>query len=462
MATKLLRNILSDWRQSFRMSAFTNSNYPIEPLVTFRVFFGLMMIISTARFLLLGWVDDHFVNTVFQFNYFGFGWVQLLPPFWMHALHWLMLFSSIGILLGAFYRFSALVFFLSFTYAELIDLTYYLNHYYFVSLVAFLLIFVPANGAFSVDVLRNSRQRITHVPYWVVGMFRLQIGIVYVYAGLAKINETWLFDALPLKIWLPAADELPVLGWFFKQELTPYVFAWVGMFYDTFIVFFLTNRHTRLLAYVGVLVFHVLVGILFQIGVFPLVMIAVTPIFFDADWHFNLWNRVAAKFIIFKAKTSEIIAAKVSPKAPKWVVLFFVFQLVFPWRYLLYDGNLFWTEQGYRFSWRVMLMEKAGTATFYVKDSKTGREGMVMNDDFLRPHQEKQMAMQPDMILQYAHFLKKHYESKGMQNPSVRAEVYVTLNGKPSQLLFDSGLDLTQIQDSWANKDWILPLKTTK
>jgi Vitamin K-dependent gamma-carboxylase len=44
-----------------------------------------------------------------------------------------------------------------------------------------------------------------------------------------------------------------------------------------------------------------------------------------------------------------------------------------------------------------------------------------------------------------------------MANPSVRAEVFVTLNGKPSQLLIDSTLDLTQIKDGWMPKTWILP-----
>ncbi|HCX76078.1 MAG TPA: HTTM domain-containing protein, partial [Algoriphagus sp.] len=53
--------------------------------------------------------------------------------------------------------------------------------------------------------------------------------------------------------------------------------------------------------------------------------------------------------------------------------LFFSFQILFPFRYLLYPGNLFWTEQGYRFSWRVMLMEKAGYAIFHVTDVDTGR-----------------------------------------------------------------------------------------
>jgi hypothetical protein len=104
-----------------------------------------------------------------------------------------------------------------------------------------------------------------------------------------------------------------------------------------------------------------------------------------------------------------------------------------------------------------MLMEKAGTATFYVKDGSTGREGVVVNSEFLNPHQEKQMAMQPDLILQFAHFLARHYESSGVKDPAVSAEVYVTLNAKPSQLLIDPNRDLTKIRDGWKTKDWIMP-----
>jgi hypothetical protein len=142
-----------------------------------------------------------------------------------------------------------------------------------------------------------------------------------------------------------------------------------------------------------------------------------------------------------------------------FLILFFSFQLLFPWRYLLYPGNLFWTEEGYRFSWRVMLMEKAGTATFYVKDGENGREGSVVNHQFLNPHQEKQMAMQPDLILQYAHLLEEHFQEQGMEDPKVRAEVLVTLNARPAKLLIDPSVDLTEIEDGWARKDWIIPFK---
>src|SRR4029079_748851 len=85
------------------------------------------------------------------------------------------------------------------------------------------------------------------------------------------------------------------------------------------------------------------------------------------------------------------------------LAIHFLIQIVFPFRYLLYPGKLFWTEEGYRFSWRVMLMEKAGYTQFTVTDSKTKKTIRVINNNFLTPFQEKQMSFQPDFILEYAH-----------------------------------------------------------
>jgi Vitamin K-dependent gamma-carboxylase len=436
-----------------RGPAFLFRPVSIAPLVTFRLIFGAMMLFSTLRFWYLGWIEDHYINVKFTFKYFGFEFVELLPPWGMYALHIVLIISALGVLLGAFYRWSAAVLFLSFTYCQLIDLTYYLNHYYFVSWVCFLLIWVPAHRSFSLDVKARRVASVTTVEGWNVLIFKAQIAIVYFYAGLIKINPTWLFEALPLKIWLPANDKLPLIGGLMSQPLMPYVFSWCGMLYDTFIVGFLVWPRTRLLAYATVIVFHTLTGILFQIGVFPLVMIGGTLIFFSDSFHQQLLQWLGYR-------PQPVLIGQVSPPNRRpWKVLFWglycLFQLLFPWRFLCYDGNLFWTEQGYRFGWRVMLMEKAGTATFYVKDRATGREGVVNNADFLTPHQEKQMAMQPDMILQYAHFLQQHYQTLGLRSPQVRAEVYVTLNGRPSRLYFDPQLDLTQIQDSWQEKKWI-------
>jgi len=431
----------------------------IAPLITFRVIVGAMLLFSTLRFVYLGWVDDHYVCPQFQFKYFGFEWVEPLSATGMYVVHGLLIISSLCVVLGLFYRLAALAQFLLFTYIELIDLTYYLNHYYFVSIVCGLLILVPANRAFSLDVLRNPAFFQSQIPRWTVFIFQLQLGIVYCYAGLWKINQDWLLNALPLKIWVPANDQLPLVGWLFKQEITPWLFSWIGMLYDVSIVFWLSWSRTRPWAYLTVVVFHTLTGLMFQIGVFPLVMIAATLIFFSEKWHERIWT--ARHWSKVQGPRSNVQRLTSKVQRPTSIVFFaflflhFAFQLLFPWRYLLYPGNLFWTEEGYRFSWRVMLMEKAGTATFFVKDAKTGREGEVLNGEFLNAHQEKQMAMQPDMILQFAHFLKQHYEKQGVSDPAVRAEVYVTLNARPSQLLIDPNIDLTKLSDGWSHKTWI-------
>ena len=101
-------------------------------------------------------------------------------------------------------------------------------------------------------------------------------------------------------------------------------------------------------------------------------------------------------------------------------------------------------------------MEKAGTAFFYVTDPETGNRGEVNNCDFLTPNQEKMMATQPDLILQYAHIIKEEVESRGLKNPIINAEVYVTLNGSRSKLFIDPEVDLTTLQDDYKPKDWIL------
>ena len=438
-----------EWRA--RLSPYLFQSIHSAPLTTFRVVFGALMLFSTLRFMLLGWIEDHYTDPVFHFSYYGFEWVKPFSVEIMYGLHIALCLAAIGVMLGAFYRISAVLVFVLFTYFELIDLTYYLNHYYFVSLVSLLLIFLPAHRYGSIDVWRNPGLRSDHVPAYAVNLLKFQLGVVYLYAGLAKINSTWLIDAMPLRIWLPAADQLPVLGPFFAWEYAPWVFSWAGMLYDVSIPFLLLWRKTRVLAYLAVIGFHAMTGWLFQIGVFPLVMIGATLIFFSENWHLRLWSR-----LIHPSKTEKKEAALPWPRAVATAIgVYCLFQLLFPWRFVLYPGNMFWTEQGYRFGWRVMLMEKAGTATFYVRDGMDGREGVVFNNDFLNPHQEKQMAMQPDMIIQFAHFLGEHFRQGGMSDPRVRAEVYVTLNGAPSRLLFPDTLNLLTVSDGWAPKTWL-------
>lgn len=460
-----------------RLTSYLHREADIAPLAVFRVLFGAVTLYSTVRFAALGWIEAQYITPRFHFTYYGFSWVQPLDAAGMYGVFLLMGIGSLGVMLGLFYRVSILLFFLTFTYVELLDKTYYLNHYYFVSVVGFLLALAPANRAFSIDALRKPEWEVSRVNCWAIDMFKLQIGIVYFYAGVVKINGDWLFNALPLRIWLPAHDTLPLIGWAFRYSATAVAFSWAGMLFDTTVPFFLLWRRSRPLAYLAVVLFHTVTGLLFQIGVFPLVMIALTPIFFSEAFHRRLID--TASVFLFKAcirlgfnRTLHRNLSLVNPRIassrvntipgvnrviPAILVFYFTAQLLLPWRFLLYPDNVYWTEEGYRFAWRVMLMEKAGTATFYVKDSETGREGEVVNSEFLNAHQEKQMSMQPDMILQFAHFLRRHYEARGIKNPEVRAEVYVTLNARPSKLLVNPHTNLAAEPDGFSHYTWLLP-----
>jgi hypothetical protein len=431
----------------------------IAPLITFRITFGLLMFASTLRFWWRGWVDAVYVMPRFHFTYWGFEWIQPFDRVGMYIVFSIMALSALMIALGLFYRLAAILFFLAFTYVELIDVTTYLNHYYFVSLVAFIMIWLPANRRNSLDVLRKSGISRDFTPAWTIGILRFQLGVVYFFAGLAKLNADWLLHAEPMKIWLPAKSHLPVVGKLMYSEWVAYLFSWFGAAYDLFIVFFLLNRRTRKWAFVAVLVFHIATAIFFPgIGMFPYVMIVSSLIFFSGQFHERLLSALSGRRKTFG---NNVYAYPKKKIAYAVVLAYAIIQCTVPLRFLFYRDHLFWTEEGYRFSWRVMLMEKAGVAYFTVKDKSGNQFYEVNNSEFLTPLQEKMMATQPDLILKYAHFLAHTNRQRGIADPKVYAEIYVTLNGQRSRLFVDSTTDLAAQPLSWRHYNWIMPYKNS-
>jgi hypothetical protein len=443
-----------------KVKRYLSNQTSIAPLVTLRVLFGFIMAASIVRFVARGWVYDLYIKPKFFFSYYGFEWIRPLSGEAMYVIFAIMLVAALGIMLGYFYRVSAIIFFLIFTYVELIDKTNYLNHYYFVSLVSFLLIWVPANASFSLDAAMGRTSQNETVPQWTVFIFKLQLAFVYIFAGIAKINEPWLLEALPLKIWLPANNHLPIVGPLLTKVWVAYLFSWGGCIYDLFIVFFLINARTRVWAYGAVVGFHLVTWFLFPIGMFPFIMILATLIFFSDSFHASVIKKIQSVLPSLQRYQVEYAGTfRTSRIATSLLIAFFVLQVILPWRYLLYPGNLFWTEQGYRFSWRVMLMEKAGYVTYHVADPGSDRKGDVMPSDYLTPVQVKMMATQPDMIVQFAHFLENEFKKQGIADPVITAHAYVTLNGNGSRLYIDPTVDLTTVEDSFRHKDWITALK---
>lgn len=430
-------------------------------MAVFRIFFGIMMFLGVVRFWAYGWIEKFYLEPDFHFTYYGFGWVQPLGS-WTYGLFVLCALAALGVALGWRYRWSSVLFFLSFTYIELMDKTTYLNHYYFISLLAFVMIFLPAQAYFSLDAARRKDLRFQQVPRWTIDLLKVMLALVYFYAGLAKLNSDWLLEALPLKIWLPARFDLPVLGGLMGQEWVHYAFSWAGALYDLSIPFLLWYRPTRGIAFALVVIFHTLTAILFPIGMFPYVMIVSALVFFSPGFHRQVlgvagrWLGVARSR--FDTGRTWRPGSLVRDRALKGMLgLFLLAQLLLPWRYLCYPGELFWTEEGFRFSWRVMLMEKSGYVQFKVVRQQDGKWFYVDNTDFLTAFQEKQMSFQPDFILEYAHYLRDHFQAQGHGEVAIYADAFVALNGRPSQRYIDPQRDLAKETESFAHKTWILP-----
>jgi hypothetical protein len=448
-----------------KLKTRANESVHIAPLAVLRIAFAAILFISIARFILKGWITDFYITPKFYFTFYGFEWVRPLGASGMYILFGVMLLTSLLITLGLFYRISITVFFLCFTYTELIDKTYYLNHYYFISIMTFLMMLVPAHRYFSLDVLRKPSLKISHVPAWTIWVFKLQLILVYFFAGISKLNYDWLINAMPLKIWLPANYHLPLIGSLLTQEWIAYFFSWFGAAFDLCICFFLLNGRVRKYAYFILVLFHIFTAWFFKIGMFPYVMIFVTLIFFSEDFHKDLIGKMGSLFKRKEDKPEIFKQAEFSPMKSRFIysllLIYFTLQILIPFRYILYPGVLFWTEEGYRFSWRVMLMEKGGTAFFYVHDPETGKKMEIPNSQFLTPMQERMLTTQPDMILQYAHFLDKEFRRRGIKDPVVTVEDYVTLNGSGSRLFIDKTVDLSKQEEGFFHKPWILPFNKT-
>ncbi|RRA99944.1 HTTM domain-containing protein [Larkinella rosea] len=430
------------------------------PLAVFRLAFGVMILGSMVRFWAKGWIDELYIKPTFFFPYYGFEFIKPLGDY-TYLLFAVCGLSALLVALGWFYRVASVLLFLSFTYIELMDKSTYLNHYYFVSLVAFLLILLPANSYFSVDAYRNRSGFYDSIPRWTIDSLRLLMGIVYLYAGLAKLNSDWLLEALPLRIWLPGRNDLPVIGFLFNYRETAFAFSWLGALYDLSIPFLLLNRFTRPFAYAAVVIFHVLTAVLFPIGMFPYIMIVAALIFFPAGFHQKILSGLShllnlpdllsgSKILIYSKQQSRFLSS--------FLIIFFIIQILVPFRYMLYPSELFWSEEGYRFSWRVMLMEKMGNVQFKVVD-EMGQQIMVNNEDHLTKLQEKMMATQPDMLVQFAHYLRDYYAQRGFRNPTVYADTYVSLNGRLGKPYIDPTVNLAQETDSFMPKKWILPFR---
>jgi len=430
----------------------------VASLAFFRIAFGAIMFWEVCRYFHYGWIRRYYIEPDFFFNYWGFEWLHPWAGNGMYIHFMVVGILALMIMLGFLYRIVTVLFFLGFTYVFLLDQSNYLNHFYLISLVSFLLIFVPANRNYSLDAALFPKITSDTIPAWSLWLIQFQIGVAYFYGGIAKINHDWLHGE-PMRMWLEEGADFPIIGQFFTTSWVPYFFSYSGMLLDLLIVPFLLWKRTRALAFIAIALFHLTNSQLFQIGIFPWMMIAVTTIYFKPDWCKNILSRFYTKpNFIQRQKRSTFI-----PPTFKWTTyalgIYVAWQVLMPFRHLLIPGEVHWTEEGHNFSWHMKLRDKRSKGYFYVKDLESDKKEWKIKDKrYLSARQRSKMRARPQMILQYAHHLKAMYEKEGYKNVQVRAELNCSLNGRPRQLLVDPFANLAAIEKYEMPAKWINPL----
>ena len=138
----------------------------ISSLVFFRIAFGAIMVWEVTRYYGYGWVQRYFVEPTYNFPYPLFEWVKPWPGFGMYY-HFIFLGAmAFCVMIGLMYRLSAALLCLAFTYVFLLEEARYLNHFYLVCLLTFLLAIVPANRSLSVDARFEPALRSRTAPAW--------------------------------------------------------------------------------------------------------------------------------------------------------------------------------------------------------------------------------------------------------------------------------------------------------
>jgi hypothetical protein len=435
----------------------------IGMLVVFRVAFGCSMLIEVYRYFNLGSdgitrIQRNYLDPPVHFTFYGFPWVQPFPGDGMYVLFGVLGVAAFLMTIGLLYRLAALTFFLGFTYVFLLDEAVYLNHFYLICLLSAISVILPANRAWSADALLRPSIHSWTVPAWTLWLLRFQIGVAYFYGGIAKMNSDWI-TGVPMYLMMSSRTDFPVVGQFFHETWMIYLYAWGGMLFDLLIVPLLLWRRTRTAAFIAAVLFHTSNAKMFNIGIFPLVMVAVTIIFFPPDW------------LRSKNRTDDPAAANDQPQRWTWwrklvagvVVVHVVAQILIPFRHFLYPGEVSWTEEGHRFAWHMKLRSKrpAAPAAFLVRD-ETGQtlepSEWHSPDLELTDRQARKMAGQPDMLLQYAHLIRDHLQARGHEEVHVYAYTSLSLNGRAPQPLVDPEVDLAAEPRNLRHADWIVPL----
>ena len=431
-----------------RLKIFLGTDTDNAPLIVWRILWGFLLFAEGFGAIITGWVHKTFIDVQFTFTFIGLEWLQPFPGQGMHIYFGIMALLGIFIMMGYRYRLSSVLFFLMWTAVYLMQKSHYNNHYYLIVIVSFLMILVPAHADHSLDAKSGRVEKRQMCVRWNIWLFILLVGLVYITASLNKIHPDWL-NALPLKIWFFHKTDYPVIGSLLGKEWMPHLIAYGAIIYDGLIFFILLHPRTRNIGFFLSVVFNLFNSAVFQIGVFPYMMISFTALFLSGETLRRIFFRKSKPPIPDGTRPMPMLAFGI-------FIGFFLVNIMLPLRHHLYQGDVHWTEEGHRLSWQMMLRSKSGTPIFYVENKETGNRTSVDLHDYLSAGQKSDVGVKPDMIWQFAQHLRNRYAEDGI-DIAVYVKANVGLNGFEKELLIDPEVDLAAVPwERFKHSDWIL------
>lgn len=423
-----------------------------SPLIIFRIFFGILIACECFGAILTGWVKKNLVEPRYTFPFIDFHWLETLAGPGLYFYFCAMGVLGVCIALGYKYRFSMILFTVLWTAVYLMQKTAYNNHYYLLILISLFMCFVPADKNYSVFARKRPEQKSDAMYGYVKWIIVLQLFIVYVYASVAKLYGDWL-DFGMIDILMRSRANYPIIGDILQQHWAHQIIGTFGILFDLLIIPALLWKPSRKLAFFLSICFHLFNSIVFQIGIFPYLSLAFSVFFFEAE---------TIRKIFFKTKTPYTANELVVPKGKSAILMalgiYFLIQIVLPVRHYAIKDNVLWTEEGHRLSWRMMLRSRAGKGTFTVVNNSTGAQTIIKPDAYLNNGQMRKVFAYPDFAWQFAHYLKKEFESDGESISVYLENSRLSINGRPYAPFIDPKTDLANTP--WLpfeHHDWILP-----
>ncbi len=433
-----------------------NQFQPVDnsPLILFRIIFGLLIFAESLGAILTGWVRRVLIEPEFNFTIIGFEWLQAPDGYAMYIHFSLMAICGLMVMLGFYYRIGIATFTILWTMVYMMQKSAYNNHYYFLILLCLFMLIVPAHAYASMDAKRKNSIVSTTCPRWSINIFILQMWIVFTFAAIHKLYPGWVNGDF-ISLSFLGKSYYWLIGDLLQNAWLQQAVIFGGIAFDGLVIYFLLYRKTRIGAFIVSLIFHLFNSVVFQIGIFPYLMIGLCVFFFNPE---------SVRKLFFKKKPVINLDSLTIPRLSLGrfslafvFICYFILQLYLPLRHHLYKGDVFYTEEGHRLAWRMMLRYKTGNLTYHIRSTESDSSWVVKPNEFLTVKQSGAIVGKPDMIWQFAKYLDRHYKSTGVGDVEVRAEAFTRLNNGPTVKLIDDQVDLTEVPwEPLKHSDWIL------